>query len=342
MAPAVDPGPVTVLPPMSKKTGSLYGAIDLGSNTIRLLVARPSDEGDGLFFYLSRREVTRLAAGLGRRGRLDEGSIRKSLSVLKSYVAEAEDLGAEWIAAVGTGALRDAVDGDRFAERARIETGLHLDIIDQPREAWLTLLGVASVLGQAGEMTAVDIGGWSTEVIRRRPDTAPEIYGLSLGAVGLFEEFIESDPPADEEMKRLALHLGESIGGSDMPDGLPGNVMLVGTGGTFTTLAALDQGLTRYDRDRINGYSLGLDRIMAIQEDLLKKTHRQRENLEGMEPGRADIIISGTSLAAALVGRFKRREIIISDSGILEGCIIAGLRGDPSVAVSPIGRNQNR
>ncbi len=309
-------------------------AIDIGSNTIRLLVAVPT--GDGLAFLFTRLETTRLAAGLRNRGSLDRTAAEASRVVLRSYLEDAERHRAAWVVAVGTAALRDARDGVRFVDEVRRETGLAVTIIDQPTEALLTLRGVTSVLGEQGALAAADLGGRSTEVILRPSAGLPVIHGFRLGAVNLGEDFITGDPPDGKSLRRLRRHLAAALASSSLPHPLAPEFALAGCGGTLTTLAALDLGLGAYDRQRINGHRLTRARVEELLRTMVRLDARSRAVLPGMAADRADIIIPGTMLASALLDRLGRRELVVSDAGILEGCILAALAGDPPLERTPI------
>lgn len=314
----------------------VFASIDIGSNTVRMLLAGPSNDISGLFYNQTFREVTRLARGLGEKDELDSEAVRTTGGVLSSYVGTARRSGADWIVAVGTGALRDAVDGRRFAEEVAGETGLKLNIIDQQTEARLTLLGVGSTFGNEKDLCAIDIGGRSTEVIVRRGKGPTEIFGLNLGAVSLSENFITADPPDAEDIIKIEKHIKQVFEGSFLPERIPVEMIITGTGGTFTTLAAVDQKMTVYERKKINRYKLSPGRIEEIYRNLISLSHKERSSVTGMEPGRADIIISGTAIVGAFLERYRREEIFVSDSGILEGCILAVLGGEPGLIKTPL------
>lgn len=307
-------------------------AVDVGSNTVRLLVARPSARG-GLRPLAFRLQTTRLGGGLAAGGRLGADAVDRSLSVLEDYVSEARSLGATWLVAVGTGALRDAADGRDFARLAEARTGLLLNIVDQRTEALLALAGAESVLGTGLDLALLDIGGRSTELVARDAGSPPWFRGLALGAVVLHERFSAPRPAGLATMRR---ELAADLSSADLPGSLPPGMRLAGTGGTFTTLASLDLRLAGYEPGRVNGHRLTLGRLGEILQELAGLDTAGRAALPGMEVGRADIIVEGAALAEALIGRLGRDEVVVCDASLPEGSLLAVLRGEPELRVTPL------
>jgi exopolyphosphatase/guanosine-5'-triphosphate,3'-diphosphate pyrophosphatase len=311
---------------MSRSVPPRFAAVDAGSNTIRLLVASVAAGGRKVIPVHARRETVRLGTGLHVAERLDPAAVARALAALRACAAECARHGARWVAAVATGALRDAADGPAFVERAARETGIRLTLADQETEALLTLRGASAVLGEGTDVAMADIGGRSTELVVRLGGARPTAVGLRMGAVTLTEACLSTDPPAAADLDRLAMALAGILAG--LPEGsLPDGVPLAGTGGTFTTLAALDQRLTDYRSEQIDGYRLTLERVEAIVADLVSRDATGRARLAGMERGREDIIVAGGMAAAALLRRLGRGEVVVSDAGILEGAILSGLDG---------------
>jgi len=320
---------------MGSSAEGSWASMDLGSNTFRLLIARPDREGRSLEYRRSRLEVTRLAGRLEENGLLDEGAVLRSRRVLASFIEDIRRFGADRVSAVGTGAVRSARDGQTFADNLRRDLGLTLNIIDQRTEALLTLQGARSVLGMENDLAVIDIGGRSTEVIVQLSGREPEDYGFQLGAVSLYEAHISREPPGPEDLASLEDFIGESLRRSSLPESLPPGMILAGTGGTFTTLAAVDQNLTRYDRDLVNGYRLTLETIEKIFREMVSLDVKGRAAMTGLEMGRADIIMTGTALAAGLLGRLGRKEVTVSDASLLEGALMAAVRGEHGLEVTP-------
>jgi exopolyphosphatase/guanosine-5'-triphosphate,3'-diphosphate pyrophosphatase len=309
--------------------------MDLGSNTFRLLIASPNRNGRGLDYRHSRLEVTRLAGRLEEDGLLDEGAVLRSRRVLASFIEDIRRFGADRVSAVGTGAVRSARDGREFADGLLRDLGLALNIVDQRTEALLNLQGVRSILGGENDLAVIDIGGRSSEVTVQLPGEEPEDFGLQLGAVSLYEAHIRQEPPAPADQASLEDFIGESLRRSSLPDRFPPGVVLVGTGGTFTTLAAVDQDLEEYDRNLVNGFRLNLETIQGIYREMVSLDVEGRAALTGLEMGRADIIMTGTALAVGFLGHLGRSEVTVSDASILEGALLAAARGQHGLEVTP-------
>ncbi len=323
---------------MATASDAPVAAVDLGSNALRLLVARTDPPRP----LLSLRETTRLASGLRKGGPLDPGRVRASLAVLADYAAAIAHHGAAWTAAVGTAALRESGDGADFAAAVRRETGLVLNIVDQRTEARLTFMGAAAGLRHKGDLAVLDIGGRSTELAMGAAGGALDVHGVPLGVVMLAEDFPSGDRPASAGAPGLARRIEEEASAAGLPARLPAGVALAGTGGTFATLAAVDLGLTAYDPALVTGHFLPLARLEALGRRLAGMGLEERRGVPGLEPARADIIVPGALLAAALVRRLGAEGITVSASGLLVGCILAGLSGEPPLALTPRGDLRTR
>jgi exopolyphosphatase/guanosine-5'-triphosphate,3'-diphosphate pyrophosphatase len=311
-------------------------AIDAGSNSIRLLVAAIDGRGRPIGTIAAERRTTRLGTGLDRTGRLDPGAVESSLAVFREYAGICLGLGASWVTAAGTAAIRDALDGPEFIDRVRRETGLAMTAVSQADEAVLSLRGAAGVIGEEGPAALIDIGGRSTELIVRGGIEAPRAYGLPLGVVRLLDEFPLSDPPRPGERPALEEAVNRVIGEARLPGSLAADALLAGTGGTFAQLASLDLRLERYDPGRIDGHRLDLAALEAILGELTKRSLGERRTLPGMEPDRADVIIHGAVVARALVRKLGRDGVTVCDADILAGLLPAALEGFARLSMTPV------
>jgi exopolyphosphatase/guanosine-5'-triphosphate,3'-diphosphate pyrophosphatase len=204
-------------------------------------------------------------------------------------------------------------------------------VISGEEEARLTLLGVAYTLtgnekqkklNPLASSLVIDIGGGSTEIIATRLGETPVIRSLPLGAVYLTERCIKHDPPIAEEVVLLRGMVREELDRYSaliQPD--PAG-MLVGTAGTITTLAAIDQGLERYDPARINRFALTRDSIDRIVDTLSMSSLEQRRTIRGLEPGREDIILAGAVILQETIRRFGYTSMLVSDWGLREGIVL--------------------
>lgn len=306
----------------------ILGGIDIGTNSLRLLVA---DADPPAFRVLhTDRITTRLGQGLDASGMLSPEARQRSLATLLDFAHQVRRSGARAVAVVGTSALRNASNAAAFAQEAEDRTGLAIRIIGGDEEARLTLLGVRQALQAKGivldSALVIDIGGGSTEVIVLREEGLL-LSSLPLGAVYLTERFIRHDPPTVREMNGLRetvaaelSQIDQRMPGQDPSRGRPD--VFVGTAGTVTTLASMDQRLQQYDPDRINGYILTRGAISAIVERLCTTTLAQRKGLPGLERGREDIILAGAVITREIMDRYGYERMIVSDGGLREGIVL--------------------
>ena len=301
--------------------------IDLGSNTVRLLVADVEPGARGWRVVEADQRVTRLGEGLAASGRLGEAPAERTAAVVGEYVARARRAAARRVAIVATSAVREAANGREFAAALERATGEQVTIVSGAEEAALTLAGVLGGLdGGRGPQTATlvfDIGGGSTEYILDRDREPVTAISLRLGVVDLAERYPFPGPvdwPRYRAMQaeiagRLAAELPSEIRLAD-----PGR--LVGTAGTATTLAALDLGLQQYDPGRVQGHVLARGAIERLLARLGVLTVAERGALPCLEPGRADLIVAGTAVVLATMDLLSADHVIVSDWGLREGILI--------------------
>jgi len=305
---------------------AVYAAIDIGTNTVRLLVAETVGPDDYTVLH-EEQQITRLGEGLRSTGVLQDAPRRRSLTVLRRFAELARSLKAGEIVAVATSAVREARNGQEFVAEVWREAGLALRVIDGEEEARLTLLGVRHGLRLGSRrVLAIDIGGGSTEFVLARGEVIEGIVSTGLGVVKLTEQYLVSDPPTVDERRRLEEFVGTRI--DRLRRELPGleAAQLVGTAGTVTTLAAVDLALVTYDRQKVRGHCLSLARVRELLDRLAALALRERRQVPGLEPGRADIILAGAAILAVSMERLGYDELRVSDEGLREGILIDLLR----------------
>jgi exopolyphosphatase/guanosine-5'-triphosphate,3'-diphosphate pyrophosphatase len=301
--------------------------IDLGTNTVRLLVADVAPGGRWRVVDAHQR-VTRLGEGSSKSGRLGDAPAARTAAVVREYVTRARSAGSERIEIVATSAVREAVNGREFAARLERETGERVRVISGEEEAALTLAGVlggvGAGVGDTDTTVVFDIGGGSTEYILARGRTAMTSVSLRLGVVDLTERhpFAERVEPVrfrallDEIAGRLAREVPAEIRGARVD-------RLVGTAGTATTLAALDLGLVTYEPGRVQGHVLTRGAVEAHLARLGALTVAERAALPCLEAGRADLIVPGTAIVLATLDLLGVPGMVVSDWGLREGILIA-------------------
>lgn len=293
-------------------------SIDIGSNTLRLLIVETSP--DGLKPVFRDREIVRLGKGFFPSRLLSTQSVEGALRVLKRFMSKVDQEKVTQIRAVGTGVLREARNRAFFLDRIAAETGLAVTIISGLEEARIMARGVLAQLKVSNEKTVIfDMGGGSTEFVFLDQREPVEKRSLSLGVVGLTEQFLNSDPPGPNELELLKEYCRNFL-----KENLPQNDIiknLIGTAGTVTTLAAMDQKLSDYDPDRITGTNLSRHRLGPLAGEILSIPFARRAKLPGLEPGRADIIGAGILLVLEIMDHFSQDSLLVSDAGLLEGLI---------------------
>ena len=303
-----------------------FASIDIGTNTIRLLIADLEKNGE-VKRVLHRMEITRLGENLVKGGEILPDPIERSIEVLKGYSNLIKKYNTKEVFAVATSVFREANNRDEFLKRAYKSTGLEIRVISGMEEARICFLGIVSALNGLSDMTLViDIGGGSTELLIAKGTNPIMAHSLDLGAVYLTERFIQSDPPIRSDLEDMRCFIDKSL--SSFTGYVPetwivsSSFHLVGTAGTVTTLAALDQEMRTYDPDRINGYLLKRESISRIYNKLIRIPLKERGILNGLERGRADIIIAGTAIVLGVMDALRFDELKVSDAGLLEGIIV--------------------
>jgi exopolyphosphatase/guanosine-5'-triphosphate,3'-diphosphate pyrophosphatase len=279
-------------------------AIDLGTNTTRLLVA---DVVDGALEQVVRRTaITRLGEGVDARRRLLPEPIARVRNVLSDYRREAESLGAERVLLVATSAVRDAENGEAFLGEIEWSYGFATRLLAGEEEAELTLRGVGALAPGA---VVLDVGGGSTELIGAGVHTS-----LDVGSVRLTERFLHSDPPTADELEACAAHVRSVLPGVEVAS-------LVGVAGTVTTLVALDE--DGYDPAVTHGYRLRLEQVERQCDRLAAATIEERRGFAGLEPERAPVIVGGVLVVREALRRYGLDELTVSERDILDGAALA-------------------
>ena len=293
-------------------------AIDIGTNTTLLLVAA-AESGGGITALAERAEITRLGRGIGGDGRLGETGIARTLAALREFAEVARGHGAR-IAALGTEALRRAPNAAAFLVPAREALGVDIEVIDGAREAMLTFRAVTSSFPEArtGNLTVVDIGGGSTEIVIAADARVSFQTSLPVGSVRLTERFFQADPPAAAEVDATTRALDEMLAAVPFP---PDKAPLVGVAGTVTTLGAMVQALPSYDAARVHGYRLARGDLGRQIDRLRQATQAERERIPGLDPRRADVILAGALILDRLAQAAGVSEIRVSDRGIRWGLV---------------------
>jgi exopolyphosphatase/guanosine-5'-triphosphate,3'-diphosphate pyrophosphatase len=289
-------------------------AIDLGTNTTRLLVATVEDGRVGEVHRETR--ITRLGEGVDARRRLLPVPIARVRNVLSDYRRTAESLGAERTLLVATSAVRDAENGEAFLGEIEWSYGFATRLLSGDEEAELMRRGVGAIEPRT---LLVDIGGGSTELVLDGFHTS-----LPMGSVRFTERHGE-DVAAGVEAARTAL-----------PELEPESA--IGVAATITSLAALDLGLDRYVRERVHGHVLTRAGARAQLERLAGLPLEERRRVPALDPERAPVIVAGAAILVAILEAYRLEEIRVSERDLLDGAALAAAElPEPAEGAAPPG-----
>jgi exopolyphosphatase/guanosine-5'-triphosphate,3'-diphosphate pyrophosphatase len=307
-------------------------AVDLGTNTTRLLVTDVSDGRMSSELYRESR-ITRLGEGVDARRRLLPAPVARVRNALADYRRILESLEAERTLAIATSAVREAENGEAFLGEVEWSYGFATRMLTGDDEALLTRRGVASGRELLPGTLVIDIGGGSTELI------LDEFHvSLELGAVRHTERFLFSDPPAADELAGCAGAV-RALLAERVPNEIRGAATAaVGVAGTVTTLAALDLGLARYDRKRVDGHRLAAASARAQLERLAALPLAERREVPSLEPERAPVIVAGAVILTEILDVFGLDAIDASEHDILDGAALAAAElPEPQEGAAPPG-----
>jgi exopolyphosphatase/guanosine-5'-triphosphate,3'-diphosphate pyrophosphatase len=282
-------------------------AVDIGSNSTRLLIAEGDDE-------LARGSiVTRLGEGVEASGRLGDAPQQRVLDVLRRFRAKIEAHGCEHATAVLTSAVRDAANGTAFSERVQDALGFEARILSGGEEARLTYAGATA--GRDGEFLVIDIGGGSTELV------LGDGFHVStqIGVVRHSERHLHSDPPTPHELDDLSHDVRQALEAHVPVRVREREMAAIAVAGTPTQCAAIDLALEHYDPARVEGHVLTATRLRELLERLAALPLAQRREITGIDPARAPVIVAGIAILLEVVRCFDLDSVEVSERDILWG-----------------------
>ncbi len=297
-----------------------FATIDVGTNSVLLLVADRTPEGQFLP-VLERAEITRLGRGVDKSRRLSPEGMEATLAVVTAFAHEARSLGAEGIAVSATSAARDAQNGPEFLAAAQERAGVTVEIISGELEAQLSFASAYMDFSSeaAGPLLVIDIGGGSTEFIYGNTAGHVEFrHSYDVGSVRLTERFVRTDPISPAERERVSSFLRETF--STLPPPPPA-AELVGVAGTVTTLYAVQHRIDPYDSERVHGGTLTRAELEKVVERLCTLPLTERQKLPGLQPKRADVIPSGALILLEALRALGLDECRVSDRGLRWGLL---------------------
>ena len=297
-------------------------AIDIGSNSIRIVVAE-AQTGGRYRILDEERETTRLGRALASTGQLDRQSIDASLAALRRFKAIAAGLGVESLRAIATCAVREATNGGEFCRQVEQVLELPVEVVSSQKEAHLAFHSVRRRFDLAGRNTLlVDIGGGSTEIVLAGGELIESIYATRLGAVRLSEKFGGGQSLAGDDFDRLQRWINRELKkGTDKP-AAPIH-LLIGSGGTFTSLASMVMAAKGQSRLPVAGCQVSRAELRHLVDRLRKMSLKQRREVPGLNPDRADIIVPGLAIIDRIMWRFKVNLLQVHSFGVRDGLLLS-------------------
>lgn len=295
------------------------GAIDIGTNSMRLLVA---EYIDGKLYNREKFvNTTRIGQGVDSEGYISEEAIERNIKALKEFSDIANEKGCEYIYCIGTSALRDSKNGNEFIDLAKEETNVDVDIISGEEESNLGFIGVLQGLDDTNNILVLDIGGGSTEFILGDESGIKYAKSENVGALRMTEKFLATDPICENEFEDMSNFIEETI--SDTINILKEKNIrqIVGIGGTITSVSAINQELETYSMEKIHGSKVNEKELDNILQNLKKMTLNDKKNIKGLQPKRADIITAGVRILNIIMKKLEKENIIVSEYDNLEGLI---------------------
>ena len=305
-----------------------YGAVDLGTNNCRLLIARPTAAGFTVVDAFSR--IVRLGEGLSRTGKLSDEAMDRAVAALSVCADKLRRRNVSLARSVATEACRRADNGSAFVERVREQTGILLDVIAPHEEARLAVLGCHKLLEPGdGPAMIFDIGGGSTElVLIDHVDGTPKIrswWSAPWGVVSLTESEGRAAIEGDERVAaygrmRERARLSFASFASTLPRDVDG-IRLLGTSGTVTTLASVHLALPSYDRRAVDGLHVPSEAMQQISQTISEMDYEERSRLPCIGPERADLVVAGCAILEAILEIWPAEKLGVADRGIREGIL---------------------
>ena len=294
--------------PAASKTRRVAG-IDVGSNSFLLTILQLGEEGETVL--LDRADITRLGEEVDRNGMLKAAACERCLAMLSGYHDLCHSYGVQAVRAAGTAALRDASNREVFLDSVERQLDWRIEVISGEREAELTYADVTHTHGDGGPLALLDIGGGSSEIVHGAGGLIESRRSINIGSRRLTERTAPGEPWSADDLARARSMADELI-----DDVQPITGRLVGTGGTITCLAAVEQGMAPFDPAAIARLHLTRDQITSLAERLAALPLAARADVRGMEPKRADVIVAGAVLLERFLWTMGVTRVAVASGGL--------------------------
>lgn len=308
------------------------GAVDCGTNSIRLLIADVDDSGESLTSISRQMQIVRLGHGVDATKRIAPESMERTLQAAREYAAACTQAGCDSVRFVATSASRDAENAAEFITGIReafAAFGTGPEVVSGHEEASLSFNGATGDLRASQALApylVLDIGGGSTEFVRG-DHRVEQSHSVNMGCVRLTERHLAGDPPTNEQISEALASIETGIEEASKDVDFSGIKTLVGLAGSVTTITAHALGLTKYDSEALHGVSLPVADVIAACDDLVQRSRQQRSELGFMHPGRVDVIGAGALIWRSIIERLIRdsdlTHVRTSERDILDGIALS-------------------
>ncbi len=295
-------------------------SIDIGTNTILLLIAKMNLNDKTINFILEDQKIPRIGEGLKPGGTISKGKVDLLLDILISYQNLANNYGCKKILVNATNAFRIASNKTDLIERIKHHLNLEVNVVSGLDEAKLTFLGCTYDNSSSESFAVVDIGGGSTEIIFGAKDNILSVCSLPLGVVELTEKYFSNDPPDNSEIENVKTIIRDRLNNSIKE--YSKFQIAIAVAGTPTTLACIKKGLKRYDESLIEGEILTRDELEIFLNQLSEMSSLEIKNKYwSVEKGREDVLLAGTILLNEIIQYIQVNEVVVSTRGLRYGAI---------------------
>ena len=300
------------------------GTIDIGTNSMRLLIAEYK-EGK----IVNRKKyvnTTRIGQGVDSNGYITDEAIERNINALVEFSNICKEENCKEVYCMGTSALRDSKNKELFIKLAKDKANINVDIISGEKESNLGFMGVLQGVENPDDILVIDIGGGSTEIIIGNKTAIRFAKSENVGALRMTEKFLKQDPINEDEFKNMSSFVYEEIKDTLKHIQKDGVRKIVGIGGTITSLSAINQEMESYSMDKIHNSKITLSEIELILQNLKKMTLNDKKTLKGLQPKRADIITAGVEILYTIMKNIEINEIIVSEYDNLEGLMCQNIK----------------
>ncbi len=301
---------------MSIKNNNIAAGIDIGSNSIRLIIAEVENNKIKNIIY-QEKATTRLATNINKTGILAEEPFKKSIDVLAGFRKALDKYNVAKIKTVATSAVREARNGEEFIKAAE-NAGIEISIISGKEEGMLEYLGVCSGFDAGSHPLILDVGGGSSEIIYMQENNELHTESHKIGVVKMADMF-DFQNGNNETLEKCKAYIKEFFKDVTIPNNIQN---FIATAGTATTLAAIDMEMTEYDFNKVNGYKISKEKVIKILNKVYSTPYNKRLEIKGMDKGREDLIIPGILIILEILNKTSIDIITVSDFGLREGAVV--------------------